>query len=162
MATRTQIIELRLQITDPANAIRIYDLATTGDLPATPVPQTVYYVQATGLYYRTEKTSGAVVGDYSFVDLHLSDATLSGLIDELGAYAKKRALVRIAAKLGSQLQIVKTTSGAESMEFVSLLEAYRYYKALAADAAEETAEDNSANTGRFLRVRRPTIAGGNL
>lgn len=162
MATRSEIIELRLQISDPPNVIRIYDLAATADLPSVPVPQTAYYVAANGIYYKTEKETGAVPSDYAFITLQLSDAALSTLIDDLGANAKKRALVRIASRLGGQLNIVKNTSGAESTEFIALLDLYKYYKALAADAAEETAEDEGTSTGRFVRIRRPRIAGGNL
>jgi hypothetical protein len=162
MATRTQIIDLRLQIADPPDVIRIYEVADTASLPEDPVPQTAYYVQATGLYYQTEKTTGAVSSDYVFIKLQLPDVTLASLIDSLGDGAKRRALIRIAGRLASQLPIVKNTAGAESTEFLRLLDLYKYYKSLAADAAEEAAEEDGTSTGRILRIRRPRIAGGNL
>jgi hypothetical protein len=162
MATRTDIIDLRIQIADPPDVIRIYEVAILSDLPEVPVPQTAYYVAATGLYYQTEKTSDVVPSDYSFIKLQLPDVTLASLIDSLGDGAKRRALIRIAGRLASQLPIVRNTAGAESTEFLRLLDLYKYYKSLAEDAAEEEAEDGGTSTSRILRIRRPRIAGGNL
>ena len=155
--------ELRLSINDPQNINEIIEVATVGDLPAAPSPQTAYYVTATGLYYETEKTSGATSADYSPMDLFYSDVIYQKLIDTLGAAkAVCRAFHLIARKLYSQLGIVRSTVGTEVTEYQRLRDVYYYYKDLADDCKADQAADAGSNTGRYGQMTQPEIAGGLL
>lgn len=159
MASTSQIHALRIDISDPPDIINIESVATSGDLPEIPEPQTAYYIIDTAKYVQTEKTSEAVLSDYLPVELFLSDSKLNGLINTFGFdVAIYKAIKLISSKLGSKLLMVRNQNGAESVEYVRLKELYDYYKALVADFKEET----SASSGRYVSTTNPTIAGGNL
>jgi hypothetical protein len=163
MATIAQVKQLRLDINDPQGFVDIIEIEDLDDLPAAPAPQTVYHLEGTSKYYSTEKTSGAAASDYSVAELYLSDTTIESLIDELGiAKAECRAFGLIARKIGAQLQIKRNQTGAESTEYVSLAELYRYYKDLSDACKEENASDAGTNTGKYGASTAPEIAGGNL
>lgn len=163
MASALQTKTLRLEITDPYGAIDIDYVATLADLPADPAPQTVYLVAADGAYYRTDKTTGALQTDYSRIELQLSDARVGKFIDLYGeALAVGVAFRAVLKRLGAQIPIVRQTAGAESVEFQSLMDLYRYYKALADDADTQANVDTGGNAGRWTRTRNPIIGGGNL
>lgn len=163
MATTTQIRNLRIDVSDPPDIINIITIAAPDDLPTDPEPQTVYYVTSTGRYVQTEKIIGAIPGDYKTVGLYLSDSKIGTLIDANG-YDKAlyKAVKLIASKLGSKLLIVKNTNGAESVEFLKLLDLYKYYKSLVADFKEEDEEKNNNNTGKIGKSTYTQISGGNL
>lgn len=158
-----KIKDVRLKIDDPQGYVNLETVATPSALPTAPAKQTAYRVESTGGYYDTTKTSGAIPADYTYVEIQISDAQLLALIDDLG-YQKAacRALNRIAAKLGAQLGIVRTQDGAESTEYLSLLDAYKYYKMLANDCKEIINEDSGNNSGRTGLSSQPEIGGGNL
>lgn len=159
----SEVRELRLAINDPQNINELIEVATLLDLPAAPMPQTAYYVTATGIYYTTEKTSGAEATDYSPVELFYSDAVYQKLIDTLGAAkAVCRAFHLIARKLYSQLGLVRSTAGAEVTEYQRLRDVYLYYKDLAEDCKADQASDAGSNTGRYGQMTQPEIAGGLL
>jgi len=160
MATQAQIFSVRLDISDPPDFIKITIVASTAALPAAPTPQTCYYVNNIGVYVSTDKTSGAVAADYKPVDLYLSDARIGSLIDLYGvSKTVYKALSLIAAKIGSQLRVVRNTAGADSTEYIKLLDLYNYYKAIISDFKDESDEKTS---GRWGRTTQPEIGGGNL
>lgn len=160
MATQAQIFSVRLDISDPPDFIKITSVATSGDLPAAPTPQTCYYVVDLGVYVSTSLTAGATSADYSTVDLYLSDARISSLIDLYGVdSAVYKSFSLIASKIGSQLRVVRNTSGADSTEYISLLELYKYYKSIIADFKNEA---GASACGRWGRSSQPEIGGGNL
>ena len=163
MATTTQIRNLRIDVSDPPDIINIVSVANIASLPATPEPQTVYYILDITRYVQTEKTSGATESDYKNVGLYLSDSKIGTLIDTHG-YDKAlyKALKSISSKLGSKLMLVKNTTGSESVEYLKLLDLYKYYKGLVADFKEDDEEKNNNDTGRMGRSHHVHIAGGNL
>jgi len=157
------IKDIRLKIDDPQGFINLETVSTPSLLPANPIGQTAYRVESTGGYYETSKKSGAISSDYTYIDIQISDAQLLAIISDLGQNkAVCRAINRIAAKLGSQLGIVRTQDGAESTQYLALLDAYKYYKALAADCAEAINSDAGNNSGRAGLSSQPEIGGGNL
>lgn len=157
------IKDIRLKIDDPQGFINFETVSVQSALPENPAGQTAYRVESTGGYYETSKSSGAISSDYSYIDIQISDAQLLAIISDLGQNkAACRALNRIAAKLGAQLGIVRTQDGAESTEYLSLLDAYKYYKMLANDCKEIINEDSGNNSGRAGLSSQPEIGGGNL
>lgn len=159
MATTSQIHALRIDITDPAEIIQIISVATAANLPATPKPQAGYYIIASAKYVYTEKTTGAVPGDYKNLELFLSDSKLNALLNTYGhSVAIYKALKLIASKIWSRCLTIRNTDGATSTEYVRLKELYDYYKSLVSDFKEET----TAGSGRYCTTKNPTIAGGNI
>lgn len=158
-----KIKDIRLKIDDPQGFINLETVTTPSLLPATPAKQTAYRVESTGGYYESSVASGAIATDYTYVEIQISDAQLLSIVTTVGqAKAPCRALNRIAAKIGSQLGIVRTQDGAESTEYLALLDAYKYYKSLAADCVEIANEDSGNNSGRYGLSSQPEIGGGNL
>lgn len=163
MATITQIHNLRLLISDPPDIIQITIVANMAALPLAPTPQTAYYVTDLGVYVQTELTTGATAADYSASELFLSDARLGSIIDLYGVNkAPNKAIVLIASKLASRLQIVRNTSGTDSTEYIKLLDLYKYYKSVADDFKEEEKDLDGNSTGRWGTSDQPEIAGGSL
>ena len=163
MAIFTQIINLRLEISDPFSIINIVEVATKINLPPEPAPQTAYKVISDGAYYKCEVETGAVITDYIRMELQLSDSRLGDMIDIYGAAKAVRiALLAILKRIGTQFPIVRSQSGAESTEYQRLLDLYRYYKGLADIAEEQEAKDSGNFSGRWVTMKRPTIGGGNL
>ena len=158
MFTVSDIIQLRLEISDPADVISIEDIADKTELPSTPEPQTAYRVE--GVYYSTDKTEGATEADYEPLELQLSDTMLYRLL-EIGN-APCRALTMISRRLGGALRIVRSQSGAESTEYAQAYDLYLYYKALAEDCKEQAKSDAGVNTGRYGLTKEVYIAGGDL
>jgi hypothetical protein len=162
MATAAQIKTLRLEIHDPYGMIDVQYSVDLASLPSTPAPQTSYLVAADGAYYKTDKESGALPADYARIPLRLSDVTLGHYID---IYGEDRApgvsLRNIARTIGAEIPLIKTTNGAESIEYQNIMELYRYYKALADDSDAQADVDNGT-AGRYCRTRNPNIGGGNL
>jgi hypothetical protein len=159
MATTSQIHALRIDITDPPEIIQIISVATASILPAEPKPQTGYYIIDNAKYVYTEKTTGAVPGDYKNLELFLSDTKLNALLNAFGHnVAIYKALKLIASKIWSRCLAVKNTDGATSTEYTRLKELYDYYKSLVADFKDET----TAGSGSYCSTKNPTIAGGNL
>ena len=163
MATTTDIRNLRIDVSDPPDINHIISVATDTDLPTKPKHQTVYYITDTERYVQTEKTIDASAADYINVELFLSDSKIESLIDASG-YDKAlyKAVKLIASKLGSKLLLVKNDSGAESIEYLKLLDLYKYYKGIVADFKEEEKDKTSNNTGRLGQTAYTQIAGGNL
>ena len=163
MATTSEIFEVRLAVNDPANVINIIEVAAAANLPSSPEPQTAYYTTDTGRYYATEKTSWAVVADYDYAELRISDTRIATIIDNIGTdKAKCRILSLIAGTLFNDLRLVRTTSGTESAEYNRLADAYQYYKNLAADCKDNYNSDNDIGTGTVRTTKTPEIGGGNL
>lgn len=163
MASAAQIKTLRLDIHDPYGVIDVQYAVDLASLPSAPAPQTAYLVQADGAYYKTDKESGAVPADYARVPLRMSDVTLGHYIDIYGvAKAPGVALRNIAKTIGAEIPLVRTTNGAESIEYQNIMELYRYYKALSDDADAQANVDTHNGAGRYFRTRTPTIGGGNL
>jgi hypothetical protein len=148
-----ELFEMRLRINDPADIIAI---EAVDSLPASPVAQTAYRLSTNGTYNTNDGTS------WSVLELELSDARILSTIDSLGDAAECRLLSYITRKLGSKLFLVKNTSGADSTEYVKVLDLYNYYKQLMADCKAERKSDLGKNTGRVGKISTPTIAGGNL
>jgi hypothetical protein len=163
MATTEEIFEVRLRISDPAGFIDFEEVATTGNLPATPASQTAYLVTADGNYYSTEKTTGATPADYSIEELLISDSRISNWIDlDDTDFATCQALKNITAQLGRSLQIKRNEAGADSTEYQTLKDTYEYYKGLLALCNEEKQSNDNNNSGRYSGSKQPEIGGGNL
>jgi len=163
MATWDEIKILRLAINDPADVIDIVAVANSAALPATPAQQTAYYVQDIEHYVSTELESDVVEGDYSQLELLLSDSFVESLIDTYGASkAVCRAYKTITSRLGSKLRLQSTSSGAESSSYTALRDMYDYYKNLSKDCEEVLDEDEHNAAGRFGKMHQPRIAGGNV
>lgn len=158
MFTVDDIIQLRLEISDPADVISIVALLDKTELPAIPEPQTAYRVD--GVYYSTDKTEDATEADYEPLELQISDTMLYRLL-EIGN-APCRALTMISRRLGGSLRIVRSQSGAESTEYARAYDLYLYYKALADDCKEQAKSDAGTNTGRYGLTAGVYIAGGDL
>lgn len=163
MATSEQIFNVRLRISDPPGFIRFIEVATTGDLPASPQAQTAYLVTADGNYYSTTKTTGATPSDYTVEELRVSDDRISNWIDLGGEdYATCQSLKAIVSQIGYDLGIKKNETGAESVEYTSLKDTYEYYKGLLALCSEEKRSNEGNSSGRWGGSVQPEIAGGNL
>lgn len=159
MATRAQIVELRLTVNDPVNYINIVDVATIASLPASPEAFTAYHVAENGGYYSTILATGAVPGDYTLQNIIMSDARISAIIDTSGIAGAEIAFYRMAVrKLGAQLVLVKNTDGAESSEYQRIDSMVLYYKSLIGDVESVV----GANTGRWFVTNTPAIGGGNV
>jgi hypothetical protein len=163
MATRTEIIQIRLRIADPANIINIIDVDILADLPKTPAPQTSYYVVATGNYMITTETSGAQESDYTIMPLRVADSYITVLITN---YGLEKAICYcfqlILTQLGNELRIVRNQDGTESTQFADIKQMMDFYRQLRADCVEQTKELNNNSTGKIMRTRQPPIAGGNI
>ena len=163
MATRAEIIEIRLRIADPANVINIIDVDTLADLPTTPAPQTSYYVVATGNYMATIETSGAQESDYNILSLRVADSYITLLVT---TYGLEKAICYcfqlILTQLGNELRIVRNQDGTESTQFADIKQMMDFYRQLRTDCIEHSKELNNNSTGKAMRSRRPPIAGGNI
>lgn len=163
MATFTDIKEIRLRVNDPAGFQNLVEAATPSALPASPAPYTAYKVVSTGAYVSTEKTSGATSADYTTLDIYLSDARLSAWIDLDGVDRSEcRAYEAITARIGSEMRLKRSSAGAESHEFQTLIELYNYYKALSDSCKERYRESTGNGTGRFGASIEPEIGGGEI
>jgi hypothetical protein len=163
MATFTEIKELRLEISDPINVIDLLEVATSADLPDEPAQQAAYKVISSGVYVVTDKTSGAVPGDYEVIPLRISDARLAAWLDSLTYYQSKvQAIKAIISRLHNEYSLLKTQAGAEATEWNRILDILSFYKELLIIAQEEEAADSGTNTGRYSRTRNSRIAGGNV
>ena len=159
MATWEQIKDIRLRINDPEGVINITSVATINDLPAEPEPYTYYYVESSGAY--VSKESGDT--EYSTLDISISDTRIGQWIDANGAdYAECMSYQAIAGRLGKELLLKKAQAGAESTEYQSLNDMYRYYKSLHDDCEKRRSSDTGYNAGRYADTKNPEIAGGNL
>ncbi len=163
MATTTLIRDLRIDVSDPPDILNIISVANAAALPEVPKSQTVYYITDSGTYVQTEKLSGASSTDYKNVELFLSDNKIGSLIDAHG-YDKAlyKAVKLISSKLGSKLLIVKNKNGAESVEYLKLLDIYKYYKGIVDDFKEDEKDNTDNNTGKIGRTTYTQVAGGNL
>jgi hypothetical protein len=163
MASFVDIRTVRLAIGDPAGIIAIVQVADPSALPADPDQQTAYMVQSTGRYMVTDKESGVVAADYHTAELLISDLQISQLITTYDVdKAPCEAYGILASRIGSKLRLVSTKSGAESTQYVALLDAYNYYKHLATDCVETKNANDLNTTGRFGKTRQPQVGGGNL
>lgn len=163
MATRADIIDVRVRINDPEGYRAIVDVADDASLPAAPAPYTAYYVEDTGAYKATEETSGAVASDYEILPLYVSDTRIDAWIDDVGvARAECKALYAVSVAIGAELRLRRSQAGAEDLEWVSLKDAYQYYKDLAAECEKRYESSQSATTGRYGTSSQPEIAGGEV
>lgn len=163
MATTSQIQNLRIDVSDPPDIIYITIVADSVNLPVKPTPQTVYYVQSLGVYVQADKIDGCIPEDYEPVELFLSDSRINSLINNYGVdKAKYKAVILIASKLASKLQIIRNTAGADSTEYIKLLDLYNYYKNVADDFKQDEKNKSGNDSGRWFTSSQPEIAGGNL
>ena len=154
MATFDQIKDTRLQIADPPGFIDFSEVANFAALPVTPVAQTGYKAVDTATYYGHNGTA------YVAQTLMVSDARISGWIDALTVPgAVRKSIEAIVAQLPAQLQLAKSTSGVESVEFTGLLDRQKFYRQWLSDL---TPVDSTVNTGKYFVTVAAEIAGGNL
>lgn len=152
MATFSEIKETRLTIADPPGFIDFLEVVNFAALPGSQIAQTGYKSVDTGTYY--DKSSGAWLPE----NLMVSDPDLSTWIDTFGIQgAVRKAIERIIATLPARMQLVKNTDGAESSEFLKLLDLQKFYRDWLSDL---TPPDQTVNTSRMGSARRPCIAGG--
>lgn len=147
MATFAQIKEIRLLISDPPDVVDIKESAVVST-----TKQIAYLVSGV---YRDE--------DNNILEIQVNDTRLGSWYDSYGTSgAVVRALKQILRRLGSQLPLVRSDSGAESVQYTSLKEKYAYYKALLDDAVDDYEEENTNSTGIWMGSASQEIAGGNL
>jgi hypothetical protein len=159
MAIFADIAELRLRIKDPLGAIAILSVADTAarQALANPARQTAYKQLDTGDYW----TYDTDLAEWEAKNLLLSDATLGTLIDLYGVdAAAPKAIKNIMAELGQRLYIARTQDGAGSTDYQNLTTLKSFYQDLIATMEEEVAAAAGTSQGRYLRIRRPSIAGG--
>jgi hypothetical protein len=163
MTTLAQIFNLRITINDPPDIIQILSVNDFTDLPASPKSQTAYYVKNDAAYLISNVLTGATLDNYEIQSLFLSNSVISNLIDIHGFNkAVYKAILLIMPKLANKLLMVRNTNGAESIEYISLLNLQSYYKKLMADFKDDAMEKSNNNTGRTMQMKTPAIAGGNL
>jgi len=158
MATTDQIFDVRLRISDPPGFIAFEEVTA---LPSSPSPQTCYLLS--GVYYSTEKTTGAVAGDYTIEELMVSDVRIGNWIDLNGSdYATCQSIKSIISQIGRSLQIKRNSTGADSTEYQTLADTLAYYKDLLSLCTEEKQANSGNNSGRWGQTKQPEIGGGNL
>jgi len=159
VATFTDLKEVRLTIADPqpisaSRWIDFIEVANFAALPVTPVSQTGYKALDTSTYYGHD---GAA---YVALPLEVSDSRISGWIDAFGIDgAARKSVENIVAGLPFQFQVVKNASGAESTEYVKLLDLQTFYRKWLSD---HTPVDSTVSTGKYFKTVAAEIAGGNL
>lgn len=159
MATFNEIKEIRLRIDDPAGYIDIKEVAT---LPTAPTAQTAYRLTTDGNYYGTD-AEAPVTADWSVLELVVSDSRLGVWFDVDGTiYAVCYGLKQIIAKLGKDLRLKRSDSGAESTEWTALKETYEYYKSLLASCTDDYNKSKAVAGGRWGGSLAPEISGDNL
>lgn len=158
------VFDVRLRISDPPGFIAFVEVATTILLPSAPANQTAYKVTADGNYYATDEASPVTVpDDYDIQELLVSDARIEAWITEGGEdFATCQSIKNILPQLGKQMQIVRTTTGAETTEYQTLKDTYTYYKDLLALCTEEKKSNEGNNSGRMGGSKAPVIAGGDV
>lgn len=153
MATFAQIKEVRLQIDDPSGFIDILSVDTLPGVGSA-LAQRCYYLTTDSQYYTAE------TGAWTVTHLRVGDGRIGEWVDAYGvSKAIRSARLSIIQKLGNEMTLVKNSDGAESSEFVKLLDLYKYHKSLMVDEAEAPP---SSSSGRYLKTARPCISGGNL
>lgn len=150
MATFEQIKQVRLTVDDPSGFLDILESST---YPLNPAYRTAYLIS--GRYVYTNETSGASEDDYTPASYRLSDAQIGAWIDS-GKDAVQEAYKAIIARIGNEMLIVRSQTGAESTQFVTLKDLYDYYKSMIID------NQGSGHSGRWAGSTAPEIAGGNL
>lgn len=140
------VIALRIRIKDPYGYPKICE----SQVPAKPDPLTIYRA-GEDEYYSP---------DGERMSLHMSDGTLASMIEEHGKYAECLCYGEIAKNLGHEMRIKRLTTGAESTEWQSLAELYRFYKDLADDCQARMASDDGRDSGLVGQSRQPRICGG--
>lgn len=140
---------VRLKLRDPAAVV---ELAEATVMPTEAEYQKAYRVS--GVYYVYNGTA------WARVNLLISDEILNKLIEAKGENgAVIAAIPQIIAGLYDEMRIVKMSSGAESTDFLSLTDALSFYKALRNVYKEDDDIEQSVNTGRIFKTRKPTIGG---
>ena len=152
MATFTELKEVRLRIDDPAGFIDLLDVTS---LPDTPIHQTAY--RHNGVYKYHDGT------EWVILDVYLSDTRLGVWYDAEGEdYTCVKALKQIIAKLGKEMRLKRSDTGAESTEWTGLRDLLAYYEKLLAEFQEDYEESTSTAGPRWGGSSAPEIAGGNL
>lgn len=152
MATFDQITAVRLAINDPADVI---DFESVDTLPASLEPQRAYFLTTNSRYYID--SPGAPVR------LYVSDAQISSAFSSGGQQnAVYEMLKQIIAKLGREIILVSDKGGADSTEYTSLRDLSAYYERLLARAEEELEKSKKTSTGRYGKISRPQVAGGDF
>jgi hypothetical protein len=157
VATWDSLKETRLRLRDPSGVINLEHVATSSSLPAVPLSQTAYRSDDTGIYaiYDSDLTT------WSNVNLLVSDARLNNLIDLYGIDKSTiKAISYIISSLYERLNFVKLDAGAESTQYQTLNDTLAFYKALRDQYKEDAAELSGVDTGRYLKITPPSIAGG--
>lgn len=165
MATFEEIKTVRLSISDPIDAINFLEVETKDDLPTAPIPQTIYKAVDTGIYWYTEIEENAAPENYLVSELQVNDTRIGSWIDTYGVNkAIRRALNQIIARLGAKIQMVRNSTGSESIEFTGLLESYKFYKSILQDYKDDDDAENGNNSGLFgsVHFHRHRVAGGNI
>jgi hypothetical protein len=140
---------VRLKLKDPAAVI---DIAEASTIPTTVEYQKAYRVA--GQYYVYNGTA------WARVNLNISDDSLNTLIESKGENgAIVAAIPIIITGLLDEMRVVRMASGAESTEFLSLVDALNFYKSLRGIYQNEEAVEENTSTGRMFRSCKPTIGG---
>lgn len=156
MATREQIIAIRLMVKDPKGFTNIIDVATKADLPASPVNQTAYFVASESVYYCYDSV------EWLAIDLRVSDTFIGDKIDiytDLNKSASK--VVRsIIIDVGMSLGNIQTHgNGSENLQYRTLKDLYDFYKEVEKSFLEDYNETSGASTGHYIRTVEPLVGG---
>lgn len=156
MATFAQIKEVRLTVSDPAGFIDFVEVANQAALPDPAAAQTAYKAVDSGTYFWFNSDTSS----YEPVKLRVSDGRIGGWIDAFGTDgAILKSVQAIVSSLPGEMMIVKNDDGAESTEFLKLLDIQKFYQNWLRDL---TPADVASPSGVYLKTKKPCIAGGNV
>jgi hypothetical protein len=158
VASWADLKELRLRISDPSGVIAIETVATAAARLVVPAPakQTAYQQADDDTYWVYDFDLLA----WSQVELEIADIRIENIIDLYGLDAAAPKCLRlIMSSIGKRMGIVRSGSGAESIQYQTLKDTYDFYKAIVESMEEEVAQDTGASTGRYMRFHHPRIGG---
>lgn len=156
MATRGQIIAIRLMVKDPKGFTNIIDVDTKADLPASPVNQTSYFVTSESVYYSFD---GA---EWLVLDLRVSDTFIGDKIDiytDMNKAASKvirSIIIDVGMSLGN---IQSHGNGSENLQYRTLKDVYDFYKEVEQSFLEDYNESSGASTGCYISTMEPLVGG---
>ena len=143
----SQLTEVRLRILDPSGVLYF---ETVTELPETLIPQTAYIID--NVYYVDGKQVDLKISDERIIDwLAEQDATTDSVT--------LKALKVCRSHLKMELEVVKTSSGADSDEYADILSMWKVYDAEIADLQDDIADSKATTPNkRYQQFRVPCWA----
>lgn len=157
MATNARIFEIRLLVKDPLGYNSIVEVANAAARPANPAGQALYFVSDIKEYQAFED------GVWTRQDVVLANTRLGALCDLYSDdnQVASKVINDLVSYYGQQLALAYKShnDGSESFDKQTLADFVSFYKELKASFDSETAIAAGANTGRYIRTRKPVIGG---